>query len=210
MTSATPSPASVHTVSAAVTSRLDEVGTALIAAADRLLSLEGTAALTVRRIATEAGVSTMNVYSRFGGKDGVVEQLFLQGFELLADRMGAIETTDDPLADLTQCGQAYRRFALEHATLYAVMFERVVADYEPSPPALEAALGTLGQLADRLQRAMDAGLLRRMDPLHAAAIVWSTCHGTVSLELKHTTAAPVDWDQVFTDAATAVVRGLSA
>ncbi|MEQ1702757.1 MAG: TetR-like C-terminal domain-containing protein, partial [Ilumatobacteraceae bacterium] len=94
--------------------------------------------------------------------------------------------------------------------LYAVMFERVVADYEPSPHALEAALGTLGQLADRLQRAMDAGLLRRMDPLHAAAIVWSTCHGAVSLQLKHSAEAPVDWDQVFADAAIAVVRGLSA
>lgn len=210
MTSATPAPASVNAVSAAVTSRLDDVGSALVQAADRLLRHEGAAALTVRRIATEAGVSTMNVYSRFGGKDGVVEHLYLQGFELLAAGMRAIDTTDDPLADLTRCGQAYRHFALEHATLYAVMFERVVADYEPSEHARDAALGTLGLLANRLQRAMDAGLMQRLDPLHAAAIVWSTCHGVVSLQLKHATDAPVDWEQVFTDAATAVVRGLSA
>lgn len=209
MTSATPSPASVTSVSAAVTSHLDDVGSALLQAADRLLAQEGPTALTVRRIATEAGVSTMNVYSRFGGKDGVVEHLFLQGFELLADGMRAIETTDDPLADLALCGQAYRRFALEHATLYAVMFERVVADYEPSQHARDAALGTLAQLADRLQRAMDAGQLRRTDPMHAAAIVWSTCHGVVSLQLKHATEAPVDWEHVFADAAAAIVRGLS-
>lgn len=209
MTSATPAPASVGSVSAAVTSRLDEVGLALVDAADRLLTQEGPAGLTVRRIATEAGVSTMNVYSRFGGKDGVVEQLFLQGFELLAAGMNEIAITDDPLADLTLCGQAYRRFALEHATLYAVMFEGVVADYEPSQRARDTALGTLGQLADRLQRAMDADQLRRMDPLHAAAIVWSACHGVVSLQLKHTSEAPVDWQQVFADTTTAVVRGLS-
>jgi AcrR family transcriptional regulator len=193
-----------------MTSRLDEVGTALVQAASRLLAQEGAGALTVRRIAQEAGVSTMNVYSRFGGKDGVVEQLYHQGFELLAAGMHAIPTTDDPMADLVGCGQAYRRFALEHATLYAVMFERVVADYEPSPAAREHALGTLAQLADRLQRAMDAGLLRRIDATHAAAIVWSTCHGAVSLQLKHASSAPVDWEAVFTDAAAAVMRGLSA
>ncbi len=209
MTSATPLPASVSRVSAAVTSRLDEVGIGLLHAADRLLAEEGPTALTVRRIAAGAGVSTMNVYSRFGGKDGVVEQLYLQGFELLAAGMREAGDTDDPLFDLQQCSLAYRRFALQHATLYAVMFERVVADYEPSATVLEFATGTLGLLAARLERAMDAGLLRRMDPLHAAAIVWSTCHGAVSLQLKHSADAPVNWQQVYTDATAAVVRGLS-
>jgi len=197
-------------VSAAITSRLDDVGTALLRAADQLLATEGPGALTVRRIAAEAGVSTMNVYSRFGGKDGVVEQLFVHGFELLAQGMREVGTTDDPLADLALCGMAYRSFAIRHVTLYSVMFDRVVADYEPSETALQNALGTLGLLARRLERAMDFGLLRRMDPLHAAAIVWSTCHGVISLELKHVTNAPVDWQQVFTDATAAVVGGLRA
>lgn len=210
MTSATPRPTSVSGVSFAPAGHLDDVGNALMRAADQLLASEGASALTVRRIAAEAGVSTMNVYSRFGGKDGVVEQLFVHGFELLAKGMRDVGDTDDPLADLARCGQAYRRFALEHATLYAVMFERVVADYEPSPPALAAALGTLELLAARLQRAMDFGLLRRIDAIHAAAIVWSTCHGVISLQLKHVASTPVDWQQVFADATEAVVRGLAA
>ena len=190
-------------------SHLDDVGTALLRAADHLLATEGPASLTVRRIATDAGVSTMNVYSRFGGKDGVVEQLFIHGFHLLAQYMNEVATTDDPLADLRGCGQAYRRFATEHETFYAVMFERVVADYVPTEPALAIAKHTLELLAARLDRAMDAGLVRRMDPIHAAAIVWSTCHGAVSLQLKHVADEPVDWSAVFTDATEAVVRGLA-
>ncbi|MCB0956523.1 MAG: TetR family transcriptional regulator, partial [Ilumatobacter sp.] len=51
-------------VSAATVSRLDDVGHALLDAADRLLTTEGAGALTIRRMASEAGVSTMNVYSR--------------------------------------------------------------------------------------------------------------------------------------------------
>ena len=59
----------------------DQTSRALLDAAHRLLADHGSEALTVRRIATEAGMSTMNVYSRFGGKDGVIDELFIDGFE---------------------------------------------------------------------------------------------------------------------------------
>ena len=201
--------ANVNRVSAAVVSRIDEVGHALLEAADRLLTEEGAGALTVRRMATEAGVSTMNVYSRFGGKDGVVEQLWLKGFGLLAAAMETVGESSDPMADLRGCGVAYRRFAIDHATLYAVMFQRVVPDFEPSPSAQEAALATLQHLAARLERAMHAGAVRRMDPLQAAAVLWSTCHGVVSLELKDFQPPLIDWEQAFTDATAAIARGLA-
>jgi hypothetical protein len=124
--------------------------------------------------------------------------------------MNAIPSTDHPLDDLRGCGKSYRRFALDHPTLYSVMFERVVPDYEPSPDALASGLATLQQLADRLQRCMDAGIIRPVPPLHAAAMVWATCHGAVSLELKQKLAVAVDWEAVFLDATDAVVRGLGA
>lgn len=187
---------------------LDEVGSTLLTAASRLLADEGAAALTVRRIAADAGVSTMNVYSRFGGKLGVVEQLFLQGFELLARAMSAVPTTDDPEADLRSCGAAYHSFALEHPTLYSVMFDRVVPEYEPSAHAMEVGYRTLEHLATRIQRCIDAGVVRDGPALHFAALVWSTCHGVVSLQLRQKMTDIVDWDLVYRDACENVVRGL--
>jgi AcrR family transcriptional regulator len=187
---------------------LDDVSATLLESASRLLADEGPGALTVRRIATESGMSTMNVYSRFGGKHGVVEQLFLRGFALLAAEMGAVPVTDDPRRDLSVCGAAYRRFALEHSTLYAVMFEQVVPDYEPSDSALASGLATLQQLADRIQRCIDAGIIAPAPALHLAAIVWSTCHGAMSLELKQKLTPAIDWAAVYRDACENVVRGL--
>ena len=61
----------------------------LLHAASTLLAAEGPEALTVRRIAAEAGVSTMGVYSRFGGKEGVIDALLRDGFQALADAMAA-------------------------------------------------------------------------------------------------------------------------
>ena len=93
--------------------QLDSVGSTLLKSASDLLAAEGPGALTVRRIANEAGVSTMNVYSRFGGKDGVVEHLFVEGFRLLGEGMRSIVDSGDPVADMVSCGMAYRQFAIE-------------------------------------------------------------------------------------------------
>ena len=65
----------------------DETSDALLAAAHHLLSTVGAEALTVRRIANEAGMSTMNVYSRFGGKDGVIDELYADGYRRLVERL---------------------------------------------------------------------------------------------------------------------------
>lgn len=94
----------------------DETRAALLAAAHDLLAGEGPTALTVRCIAGVAGVSTMNVYSRFGGKDGVIDELFIDGFARMRARMADSPLSEDPLDDLRRCGEAYRRFARENPT----------------------------------------------------------------------------------------------
>jgi AcrR family transcriptional regulator len=189
--------------------QLDPVGSLLLKGASDLLAAHGPAALTVRRIANAAGVSTMNVYSRFGGKDGVVEQLFVEGFNRLRNSMSAVVMTDDAIADVLECGLSYRRFAIDNPTLYSVMFDRVVPDYQPTIEAQLIASSTLELLADRLERAMKAGALRPADRLHTAALVWATCHGVVSLELKAVGPSAIEWAEVYEQAMRMIVRGLS-
>jgi AcrR family transcriptional regulator len=189
--------------------QLDSVGSTLLKSASDLLAAEGPGALTVRRIANAAGVSTMNVYSRFGGKDGVVEHLFIEGFTRLGTGMSAVTPSDDPVADMLACGLSYRQFAIDNPTLYSVMFDRVVPDYEPSADAQLIASATLELLAARLERAMKAGALRPADPLHTAALVWATCHGVVSLELKAVGPTGIDWPEVYQQAMNMIVTGLA-
>lgn len=193
----------------AAMAQLDPVGSTLVKAAGELLAAEGPAALTVRRIATAAGVSTMNVYSRFGSKDGVVEHLFVEGFRRLGDTMTSRPDTDDPVADLRSCALGYRQFAMDNQTLYSVMFDRVVPDFQPSVDAQVLAGSTLQLLATRLQRAMNAGVLRPADPMHTAALVWATCHGVVSLELKQVGPTAIDWTAVYEAATGMIIKGLA-
>jgi AcrR family transcriptional regulator len=187
---------------------IDHVRVTLLRAASEVLATEGPAALTVRRIARAAGESTMNVYSRFGGKEGVVEHLYIEGFTRLRNAMTDDAETDDPLLDLVRSGQAYRRFALTHPTYYAVMFDGVVP-LQPSPAAVEHASGTLRLLADRLHRAMDTGLLAPADPMTTAAGVWAACHGVVSLERKAVGPPGLDWTEVYDRTCAALLAGLA-
>lgn len=187
----------------------DQVAQTLLQAASDVLAAEGVAALTVRRIAAVAGVSTMNVYSRFGSKDGIVEHLYIEGFSRLRDAQDVGET-DDPVDDLRRCGAGYRRFALDNPTYYAVMFGGAIQNFHPSEAALLHAGGTLQMLADRLARAMDVGALATGDPMRTAAAVWAACHGVVSLEMNDVGPPTLDWEKVYATTTNALMAGLAA
>ena len=160
-----------------------DVTDAIVDAAERLLVDHGADALTVRAIAAAAGVAPMSVYNHLGGKNGVLEALFVRGFDGLSASMADVGS-DDPFEDLAEAGRRYRRFAREHASQYALMFERSVPDFEPSEESQDRAHATFQQLESLVQRAMAAGSIAPGDPAEVAQGLWSTCHGAVSLELR--------------------------
>ncbi len=189
----------------------DDTRAALLAAAHDLLASEGPSALTVRRIAAAAGVSTMNVYSRFGGKDGVIEELYVDGFTRMRREMADAPVTDDPIDDLRRCGQAYRRFARENPTYYSLMFDQAVPDFVPSDHAMERALAALGGVAERVQRAIDDDLIGGADAFTIAVAFWACDHGLSSLEAKTQAFGQrvFDWDRIAGVAIEAMLAGLA-
>ena len=162
---------------------LDEQGQALLDAASRLLADDGAAALTVRRMAADAGCSTMGVYSRFGNKDGVVDHLYMEGFRRLIEAMDSAGDSDDPLEDMRRCGLAYRRNALENATYYLVMFARAVPGFIPSDEARAVSQASFQRLVARVRRCQDAGQYVDGSPAAMAEVIWGAIHGHVMLEL---------------------------
>lgn len=160
-----------------------EVEGALVDAAERLLEAEGPSALSVRRIAAEAGVSPMGVYNHFEGKDGVVEALFVRSFEGLRAAFADVDG-GDPVDDLAEASRRYRRFALDNPTRYSVMFDRAVPDFEPSADAVERAHASFSELVRLVGRAVDTGALVPGDATEMAQRLWEACHGQVSLELR--------------------------
>src|SRR5271154_1901369 len=156
---------------------------ALLTSAADILESEGPDGLSVRRIAAAAGVAPMGVYNHFSSKSGIVEALFVQGFERLGQAMITLSAVDDPLEALAEGGRRYRALALAHPMAYQLMFLRAVPGFEPSVEARDVAHGAFNGLATAVRRAMRAGVIAQGDPALAAQLIWTSIHGWVSVEL---------------------------
>lgn len=163
---------------------------ALVDAAERVLVRDGFRGMTVRAVATEAGVAPMGVYNRFGSKNGLVAAVLVRGFDGLAAAI-RVREEDDPAERLNACGRNYRRFALANPQHYEAMFGGGVSPAERAAAfdddLAQHATAAFDVLVGEVSRAMDAGVLRRDDPREAASVIWSAVHGAVALELAGVT-----------------------
>jgi AcrR family transcriptional regulator len=153
----------------------------LLDAALRLLEERGPGALRIRDLAAAAEQSTMGVYTHFGSKQGLLEQLYLHGFERLEERLNGVPSDGHGRQELLEFALAYRAFALDNEALYGLMFERAAPDFVPSDASRMAGLTTFEMLAARV-----AGLRPDFtNPAGDAHLLWAAMHGLVSIELMH-------------------------
>ncbi len=150
-------------------------------AALSLLGEEGPDGFTVRAIASRAGVAPMALYNHFDGKNGVLEAIWVDGFELLRECISL--RRHSPLEDLRDAGVAYRRFALEHRAHYTVMFMHHFVGFEPSLEASHAAARAFEALVNQVERSQEAGYFHGLRAGDVAQMLWASCHGYVSLEI---------------------------
>jgi AcrR family transcriptional regulator len=175
-----------------------ELPATLIETAARLLAEEGPGALSTRRLAAEAGTSTMAVYTYFGGMDDLVRAMVREGFAKLNDRMSAVAETEDPASDVAALGRAYRRNAVEHRHLYSVMFGGSnLAGFRLTDEDRQHGRYTLETLVKTVARCMAAGRFRSDDAELVAHQMWIAVHGLVTLELGGYLIEPYDADACF-------------
>ncbi|MGW0482187.1 TetR/AcrR family transcriptional regulator [Nonomuraea sp. NPDC003214] len=161
----------------------DVVRAAILDTATHLLVTEGPAALTVRRISGEAGCSTKVIYTLFGGKDGLAEALWLEGFARFEQRLLSVPG-DGPLERLQVGITAYRAYALDQPDYYRAMFMGALSRFEPGADAAHAARRTFDLLVTWVQQCLDTGLLRGPAAVEISDVLWMAMHGAVSLEIS--------------------------
>ena len=100
-----------------------DLSRALVAAGRRILEADGPAALSLRAVAREAGVSPAAPYHHFKDKgellDAVAEEGWHELGEAIAKGRAAAPT---PRSVMTEIGVAYVRFARENPALYRLMY----------------------------------------------------------------------------------------
>lgn len=155
------------------------VRTALIDAAARLVAAGGLESLTIRRLATEVGTSTMAIYTHFGSMEELLREMRKEGFARLRGYAQQIKRTSDPVADVSALGWAYCFNAMANPHLYRVMFFE--ADEDPEVAA--AGLAAYEPLVSAVQRCIEAGRFTEIEPWSPAMQLWTIGHGVVTLYL---------------------------
>lgn len=189
---------------AADNGRPTTIAQALITVAERLLREEGPHAVSLRRVAEAADTTTQAVYTCFGGKPGLIDALYREGYARLAARLSEVATDTDPLERIRSLGAAYRERALADPHLYELMTAQPVAGYEPPIASRRAARTTLEPLVDAARDAVEESLLAG-EPTQIAHLLWAAGHGFVGLEIHG--LAPDDPDAAYRRMTDALLAG---
>jgi AcrR family transcriptional regulator len=184
-------------IGSTMTDASDDPAARVLDAAAGILGRQGLEALTVRAVAAAAGTTTMTVYTRFGGKNGLLAALARQGFALLAAEQARAMGEADPAVRLIRMCRSYRALALAHPGHYRLMTAAGGAS-----AAGEEAMAAFLRL---VEAAGAVAGMRRAERL--ARALHAFCHGLVMLEMTGGLAPGHDAARVLDDGLRWLIAG---
>ena len=138
----------------------------VISAARELAESDGWAAVTMRRLAGQLGVTQPVIYSVFAGRQALIDAVALDGFSDLAAALGAVDAS--PMARM----RAYLDFAAANPRVYEAMFSMPSGLHfaaEDTPEPLQLAFAGFHEAFP------DADGTR-------AEVAWAAVHGLATLQ----------------------------
>ena len=159
---------------------------ALIEAGAEILAREGPTALTLRRVAQQAGVSHTAPYAHFADKPALIAAIATEGYRRLYAVLAAeIEAAEgDPARQLVETASAYLDFAHQHPSLFEVTLSNVVDKHRQDPAFVEIASRCFSLVVRLVAACQSAGILERAPPPLGAVTLWSSLHGLATLLLE--------------------------
>jgi AcrR family transcriptional regulator len=166
---------------------------AVVKAAADLLNREGTAALTLNRLAGELGIRTPSLYNHIDGMPGLLHELALLNLRLLAERLETAAIGHSGLEGLKAVSQAYRTYIKDNPGLYLSSLRASGSQNAPDAGqqageerVLRTVLVMLGSLG-----------LSGEEAIHAARGLRAAVHGFATLEIAGGFGLPLDLDASF-------------
>jgi AcrR family transcriptional regulator len=174
---------------------MSDAKSTILKAASELFLEGGASALSVRAISKRAGVSTIGIYSHFNGKQGILDELYIEGFERVFAAMDTLKSAKGPRETILLGVRGYLEVAEKYEAHYRLIFGESDAGYSPSEEARAIAEKAFKRLIS-----VSSLILPEDTPLdkkqRTALEIWAFVHGYVSL--KHhaisTVISPEEWN----------------
>jgi AcrR family transcriptional regulator len=159
---------------------------ALIKAGVDILAKDGVSGLSLRKVASKAGVSHSAPYSHFADKQALIAAISTEGFRQLYERMSAVaeEYKTKPSMQLIEVAWAYVQFALDDRDRFKVMFSGILEKEREYPEFVVEAQRNF-QLVKMIVEANQAAGVLRSGPSDLVALsAWGIIHGFTMLLLE--------------------------
>ena len=135
---------------------------AIVDAAWDLVHEEGLAALSLRDLASRAGITTPTVYAYFDSKHAIYDAMFGRAAAEFADWMAKPHEVTEPTAVLVAVAHRFVEFCTSDIARYELLFQRTMPEFEPSVEsyapavrALDAARASLALIGITQPRHLD-------------------------------------------------------
>ncbi|MBN2500436.1 MAG: TetR/AcrR family transcriptional regulator [Anaerolineales bacterium] len=168
---------------------------------------EGAAALSLRAIAREMGMTAPAIYRYFENRDALVTALILEAYASFGIALETHTPQGTANEDFIALGMAYRAWARKHPEQYQLIFGTPIPGYQaPEEETIPAARKTLLVLVAAIEALRETGNLNPQpeyaqlpesiaaameqfgeiaSSIYLATLLWSKLHGLVSLELNN-------------------------
>lgn len=157
----------------------------ILDAALALHAEEGLEALSMRRLAAQAGLSPMGLYRHHASKEALVAAMVEHGFEKLKRVLLRPLRAVDPLDRLKERWDRTLTYSLTHPRLFDLMFLTPGLPVRRFPRDFtEGASPTFPLFVDDVQACMASGLFRPDDPKEVAFLLWTQLHGLLAFHLR--------------------------
>jgi AcrR family transcriptional regulator len=162
----------------------DDVRASVLAAAVKLIDKGGLASLSMREVARTAGVSHQAPYHYFADREAILAALADEGFKILSTRL---ENARDPEGtsgeNFSALGQAYVHFALDHPSLFRIMFRPDFVDHERFPELTTSGERAFANLPKIVEECISEGFPATPSAEAHVILNWSLVHGLACLIL---------------------------
>lgn len=148
----------------------------------RILEAEGPQAVSMRRVASEVGVTAMAIYHHFANRETLLNQVVDAEFARLVDFFNRMPVQAGFEAQMVGLLDGYMEYGLAHPRIFEYVFAELRPGARRFPEDFrERRSPTLTPIADTLTYWMDKGRLKRDDVWEIALELWAHVHGYLAL-----------------------------
>jgi AcrR family transcriptional regulator len=125
----------------------------LLTAAWEMVREGGWTALSLRKLARRAGITTPTVYAYFESKNAILDAMFGEAAETFAQSNAAPLPDGTPQQQLVAHAHRFAAFCTSDVARYQLLFQHLIPGFSPSPESYAPAVRALDDARQQLERA---------------------------------------------------------